>query len=49
VRWGDIEAVIMINNSDFVTKISVNICTVKGDLNVSQGENIYPEIPGKKN
>lgn len=38
----------MVNNSEFVTKISVNVCTVRGDVNISQGENIYPEIQGKK-
>ncbi len=38
----------MVNNSNFVTKISVNICTVRGEININQGENIYPEIQGKK-
>ena len=38
----------MINNSDFITNISVNVCNIRGDINISQGENIYPELQGKK-
>jgi hypothetical protein len=48
VRWGDIEAIIMIKNSDFITNITANICNVQGHISLAQGENIYPEISSKK-
>jgi hypothetical protein len=40
--------VLLVNNSDFITNIAINICNVRGDININQGENIYPEITGKK-
>lgn len=47
-RWGDIEAIIMIHHSEFLSSITANICNVQGQLGLQHGENIYPEILGKK-
>jgi hypothetical protein len=42
VRYGDIEAVIMIKNSEFVPSIVAHFSKLPGHLGLNQGENIYP-------
>jgi hypothetical protein len=42
VRYGDIEAIIMIKNSEFVPLIVAHFNKLQGNLGLNQGENIYP-------
>jgi hypothetical protein len=42
VRYGDIEAIVMIQNSEFISSFVAHISKLQGQLGVNQGENIYP-------
>lgn len=48
VRSGDIEAIIMIKNSEFVPAIAAHFSKVQGHLGLAQGDAIYPEIQAAK-
>lgn len=42
VRFGDIEAIIMIKNSDFLPMICSRIGKINGHLAVAEGEKAFP-------
>ncbi len=48
VRYGDIEAIVMIQNSEFISSFVAHISQLQGQIGVNQGENIYPEIKASK-
>lgn len=48
VRSGDIEAIIMIKNSEFLPAIAARVASLPGHLGIAQGENFCPEITASK-
>lgn len=48
VRAADIEAIIMIKNSEFMPAIVAQLAKVQGHLGLPQGENILPDVKAPK-
>lgn len=48
VRSGDIEAIIMVKNSEFLPGIVAHISKLPGQQGVNAGEAIFPEIKATK-
>lgn len=48
VKWADIESFYSVLYSDLLDELVPRIAEVKGNLGLSEGENIYPEIKGQR-
>ena len=47
-RNGDIQAIILVKNSEFVPEITAHISKLPGHTGINAGENIFPEIKATK-